>query len=231
MKWVFIFLVFVVSALAKAQESTRYETNLNILRSGEAYQESIHKNTDNQLVNLEKEIPNIVLDIRYATADNFTGQKIYTEPKAFARRPVAEALKRVQQILAEKSIGIIVYDAYRPYAATVRFYEFFKDTTFVASPYSGSRHNRGAAVDISLMDIKTGMELEMPTDYDSFSDTAAPDFYDLPENVKLNRDLLIKLMRDNGFTVYHSEWWHFDYQNWKDYELLDLSFDMLEESK
>jgi D-alanyl-D-alanine dipeptidase len=231
MKWVFIFLVFVVSDLAEAQESTRYEINLNIVRSREAYQELIQINTDNQLVNLESEIPNIVLDIRYATVDNFTGQKIYTEPKAFARRPVAVALKRVQNILAEKGIGLIVYDAYRPYAATIRFYEVFKDTTFVASPYSGSRHNRGAAVDISLMDIKTGKELEMPTDYDSFSDSAAPDFPDLPENVKLNRDLLIKVMHDNGFTVYHSEWWHFDYQNWKDCELLDLSFDMLEESK
>lgn len=221
------FLLVLIAPLLQAQEATPYEKNLNIIRQPAQYTAAVMQNPDNKLVDLELKIPEIVLDIRYATTNNFTGEQIYTEPKAFVRQPVAKALANVQKSLNEKGLGLLVYDAYRPYAATVKFYEVYRDTTFVASPYSGSRHNRGAAVDVSLIDLKTGEEIDMPTVFDSFSDTAAPNFPDISSKKKRNRNLLIETMEANGFTVYPSEWWHFDYQGWDRYDLMDLSFEQL----
>jgi len=226
-----VLLIVVVSLLAPAQEVTPFEKNLNIIRKAEAYQRLVSENPDNELVGLQAEIPDIVLDIRYATTNNFTGEQIYTQPKAFVRKPVAEALKQVQKKLNDSGLGLLVYDAYRPYAATVKFYEVYRDTTFVASPYSGSRHNRGAAVDVSLVDMKTRKELDMPTVFDSFSDTAAPDFEHISPRKKANRSILIEVMESNGFKVYQSEWWHFDYHSWRDFDLMDLSFEQLEKVK
>ena len=231
MKWFIILLFSVFPAIVIAQVATPYEKHIKVIRSVDAFQEAVNQNPEDELVDIEQYVPGIKLDIRYATANNFTGEQIYTQPKAFVRRPVAEALKNVQESLSKQNLGLLVYDAYRPYAATVKFYEVYHDTTFVASPFSGSRHNRGAAVDVSLINLTTGKELEMPTGYDSFSDTAAPAFSDLPESVKVNRALLIQVMNDNGFTVYPSEWWHFDYQHWEKFELMDLSFEQLEKSK
>src|SRR5690606_41136069 len=101
-------------------------------------------------------------------------ERVYEEAKAYARRPVAEALRRVQEKLKSRGLGLKIYDAYRPYRATVRFYEIYGDTTYVASPYRGSRHNRGCAIDLTLIDLGTGKELRMPTGYDDFSRAAWP---------------------------------------------------------
>ncbi len=231
MRVLMIFFFVVIFLWVPAQEATPFEKNLNIVRQTEVYSHSVVANPDNELVDLENEIPDIVLDIRYATPNNFTGEQIYTQPKAFVRKPVAVALKRVQKTLNERGLGLLVYDAYRPYAATVKFYQVYHDTTFVASPYSGSRHNRGAAVDVSLVDLKIGEELDMPTSFDSFSDTAAPGFQYLSAQKKYNRNLLIEVMESNGFTVYESEWWHFDFQGWHKFDLMDLSFEQLEKVK
>src|SRR3989337_98222 len=119
------------------------------------YVESIKSNPEKELVDLQKFIPGIVLDIRYATANNFTRERIYTLAKAYARKPVAESLKKIQADLKTQGLGIKIFDAYRPYKATVKFYEVYKDTTYVASPYRGSRHNRGCAIDMTLIDLKT----------------------------------------------------------------------------
>jgi D-alanyl-D-alanine dipeptidase len=228
MRTLMVLLYVMVAFGSRAQEVTSYEKNLNVVRQPELYLETVVSDPKNILVDLETEIPGIVLDIRYATSHNFTGEQIYSSPKAFVRKPVADALKKVQRSLSKKGVGLKIYDAYRPYAATVKFYEVYHDTTFVASPYSGSRHNRGAAVDVSLVDLKTGKELDMPTAFDSFSDTASPSFPDVSKTEKLNRTLLIGLMEANGFTVYPSEWWHFDYQGWNTYDVMDLSFEQLE---
>lgn len=228
MKKLLVFLFVLVSTQILGQAITPYEKGLVIVRQSAVYTTTIIHNPDNQLVDLELEIPGIILDIRYATTNNFTGEQIYTQPKAFVRKPVAKALKQVQNKLAEKGLGLLIYDAYRPYAATVKFYEVYRDTTFVASPYFGSRHNRGAAVDVSLVDLQTGLELEMPTTFDNFSDTAAPNFPNISDIAKMNRTLLIEVMQAHGFKVYHSEWWHFDYQGWDNFDLMDLSFEQLE---
>jgi D-alanyl-D-alanine dipeptidase len=108
------------------------------------------------------------------------------------------------------------------------FYDLIKDTLFVASPVMGSRHNRGCAVDLTLVNLKTGAELEMPTGYDDFSERASPAYNDLPVIAKENRRKLIEVMKKQGFEVYGSEWWHFDFNGWQAYSLMDISFEELQ---
>jgi zinc D-Ala-D-Ala dipeptidase len=194
----------------------------------EVYTKSIKANPDNELVNLETFIPGIVLDIRYATTHNFTGEKIYNLPRAYARKPVAEALKKAQSEFATHGVGIKIYDAYRPYSATVKFYEVYRDTTYVASPYKGSRHNRGCAIDMTLIDLKTGEELKMPTEYDSFKKEAWPSTPVKDPVIKKNRDLIISVMHKHGFKVNASEWWHFDFTGWQKFDVMDINFEALE---
>jgi zinc D-Ala-D-Ala dipeptidase len=193
----------------------------------EQYRELVRLNPEKELVDLEKLIPGVVLDIRYATENNFTKQRIYNLPKAYARKPVAKALARVQEDLRGSGLGLKIFDAYRPYKATVKFYEVYKDTTYVASPYRGSRHNRGCAIDLTLIDLKSGKELAMPTEYDSFRKEAWPSTPVNDPVIRKNRATLIAAMQKHGFRVNSSEWWHFDFTGWKKYEILDIDFEDL----
>jgi len=192
------------------------------------YQESLKANPEKELVDLEKIIPDMVMDIRYATTNNFMKEKIYTLSKAYARKPVAEALKKAQAEFKKMGLGIIMYDAYRPYKATVKFYELYHDTTYVASPYRGSRHNRGCALDMSIVDLKTKKEVKMPTEFDSFKKEAWPSTPIADPEARKNRELVIKVMKNNGFKVNSSEWWHFDFIGWQKYEVMDIDFEELE---
>jgi D-alanyl-D-alanine dipeptidase len=115
-------------------------------------------------------------------------------------------LKKVQAELKQRGLGIKIFDAYRPYKATVKFYEVYRDTTYVASPYRGSRHNRGCALDLTLVDLKTGKELKMPTEYDSFKKEAWPSTYIKDEEARKNRQLLIDVMQKHGFKVNSSRY-------------------------
>ena len=169
--------------------------HLDIIQTQEEYKELVRIHPEMRMTDLEKAIKGIRLDIRYATRNNFTGEVIYTAPKAYAKMPVAQALKRVQDSLSLYHLGLKVFDAYRPYAATLRFYEVYPDTTFVANPRSGSRHNRGCAVDLTLVEFATGKELPMPTGYDDFSPKASPDYTDLPDTVIANRKFLFGIDR------------------------------------
>jgi D-alanyl-D-alanine dipeptidase len=195
----------------------------------EGYLESVKADPKKELIDLEKFIPGIVLDIRYATTNNFTGEKIYNLAKAYARKPVAEAVKRAQAELAKQGLGIKIFDAYRPYSATVKFYEVYRDTTYVASPYKGSRHNRGCAIDMTIINLKTGEELQMPTGYDSFKKEAWPSTPVTDPVIRKNRQLIIDTMQKEGFKVNSSEWWHFDFIGWKNYEVMDIDFEKLED--
>jgi len=194
----------------------------------EEYRISIASDPKKELVNLEEFVPGILLDIRYATTNNFTGMKIYDLVRAYARRPVAEALKAAQSEFNRRGVAIKIHDAYRPYSATVKFYELYRDTTYVASPYRGSRHNRGCAVDMTIVDLKTGKELKMPTEYDSFRKEAWPTTPVADPVVRKNRELIISVMEKHGFKVNASEWWHFDFVGWKNYEVMDIDFEELE---
>ena len=219
------FILFGCTNESKTEKLNPY--NLDITQSKDAYDREVRQNPDWKLEELSK-IRGIYLDIRYATTNNFTGKVIYLSPRAFARMPVFDALQKVQDSLSHFMIGLKIYDAYRPYAASLKFFEVYPDTNFVANPRNGSRHNRGCAVDLTLVELSTGKELPMPTEYDNFTEKAHPDYKDLPDTVLTNRKLLFGIMEHFGFSYYPTEWWHFDYKGWEKYKLLDLTFEELE---
>ncbi|WP_223279449.1 M15 family metallopeptidase [Phaeocystidibacter marisrubri] len=224
------YLLFCAVWMGSCTNHHEYKYGITPIYEPSSYIESVEENRDNQLVELDSILSNVVLDIRYATANNFTESIIYTEgPGAFVRLPVAHQLVEIEDSLEKHGLGIVVFDAYRPYSATVKFYEVYGDTNYVASPYSGSRHNRGCAVDLSLYKLADGRYLNMPTDYDDFSIAAHPSTPLEDSLVSANRDLLIQVMEHYGFTVYPSEWWHFDYTGWEEYKIMDLSFPSIRE--
>lgn len=216
-----------IRELPKASTGATGKYGLTPIASPEAYRALVAKDPRQELVDLEKHIPGIVLDVRYATSDNLMKRPVYATAAAFMRRPAADALKSIQQELNKKGYGLKIYDGYRPYDVTVIFYEQFHDTTFVASPYTGSRHNRGCAVDLTLIDLKTGKELAMPTAYDSFTPRAHSAFASLPAPIRKNRVLLQEVMLKHGFVIYPDEWWHFDFGGWQQYPILNIPFEML----
>jgi len=210
-----------------AQKNAQNPYGLNVVNDYKIYKAAVAKNPNLELIEIKKAIPSVVLDIRYATRNNFMGQIMYKQARAFARRPVVEKLKLIQAELKKKGYGLKIFDAYRPYAVTVSFYEKASDKNFVANPAKGSKHNRGCAVDLSIIDLKTGKDVPMPTPYDSFEAAAASKFTDLPPNIIKNRDFLISTMEAHGFKVIYNEWWHFDFLGWQDYDLMDIPFEKL----
>jgi D-alanyl-D-alanine dipeptidase len=221
-----IFLITCILAFVW-ETNAQYKYGLKPMTYRE-YLESVKSDPRKELIDLEKFVPGLVMDIRYATKNNFTGDQIYTLAKAYARRPVAESLKKIQAELKTQGLGIKIFDAYRPYKATVKFYEVYRDTTYVASPYRGSRHNRGCALDLTVINLKTGEELQMPTGYDSFKKEAWPSTPVADPIIRGNRKLLIDVMEKYGFKVNGSEWWHYDFKGWKNYEVMDIDFEELE---
>jgi D-alanyl-D-alanine dipeptidase len=171
----------------------------------------------------------IHLDIRYAGTRNFLGTPVYTEARAFLQRPAAEAVVRAHRALAARGYGLLIHDAYRPWYVT----KIFWDATpadkheFVADPSQGSRHNRGAAVDLSMYDLRTGKPVTMPSTYDEFSPRAYPTYEGGTAEERQRRDLLRSAMEREGFSVAGNEWWHFDYRDWKAYGIQNARFEDL----
>jgi D-alanyl-D-alanine dipeptidase len=173
--------------------------------------------------------PTIQLDIRYATSNNFTGSVFYRQPRAFMQRPAAEAVARVHQSLAARGLGLLIHDAYRPWHVTKMFWDAtpneLKD--FVANPANGSRHNRGCAVDLTLYDRASGEAIPMVAGYDEFSPRSFPLYPGGTARQRWYRELLRRTMEAAGFRVYEYEWWHFDYQDWKQYRIGNLTFEQV----
>lgn len=176
-----------------------------------------------ELISLD---PTIKLDIRYATNQNFVGRPVYPEARAFLQRPAAKALLKVHQKLKEKGLGLVIFDAYRPWSITKLFWEVTtpEQRKFVADPAKGSKHNRGCAVDLSIYDLRTGRNLPMPSEYDEFTERASPNYSGGSDEERSNRNLLMQLMESSGFTVNPNEWWHYDYKDWEKYAIYDISF-------
>jgi D-alanyl-D-alanine dipeptidase len=183
----------------------------------------------NDLVEIVTLDPTIRLDIRYATTNNFMRQRMYEEARAFLQRPAAAALVRAHQSLKPKGYGIVVFDAYRPWSVTKAFWDAATEEQrrieFVADPQKGSRHNRACAVDVSLYELSTGRQVEMPSGYDEFTERAFPNYSGGSAEARARRDLLQKAMEAQGFSVYPAEWWHFDYKDWREYPILNLTFE------
>jgi D-alanyl-D-alanine dipeptidase len=171
----------------------------------------------------------IRLDIRYATANNFMGRPMYAQARAFLQRPAAEALLRVHHALRAKGYGVLVFDGYRPWAVTKKFWDETppEKHSFVADPKKGSKHNRGCAVDLSLYDLQTGAEVVMPSPYDDFTAKASSSYAGGTDGQRKMRALLRTAMEAEGFRVEPGEWWHFDHRTWRNYPILDIPFEKL----
>lgn len=227
MRNLFLLWLLAISLNSYAQSDAKNPYGLTVISDFVVYKANYKAHPEQQLVDIKKAIPSIVLDIRYATKNNFMQQVMYKQAKAFARKPVVAQLKKIQAILNKQGYGLKIFDAYRPYTITVAFYQNASDKNFVANPAKGSKHNRGCAIDLTIIDLKTGKELPMPTPYDSFAPEAAANYENLPPQIIKNRDFLIATMQANGFKVIYNEWWHFDFIGWQDYELMDIPFEKL----
>jgi D-alanyl-D-alanine dipeptidase len=175
---------------------------------------------DTVLVPLRSVIPDLLTDVRYATTNNFTGRVLYASDTLLARRLVAERLAIAQRILRGQGLQLKVFDAYRPLSVQRLMWSIVPDERYVADPAKGSRHNRGCAVDLTICD-SAGVELDMGTGYDEFTEKAAATYTDLPANVAANRALLLRVMNEAGFDVLPSEWWHFDVRGWERFAILN----------
>ena len=176
------------------------------------------------LVDIQKLNPKILIEMRYKTKNNFVGEPLYPpEARCFLRKEPAEALLKVQEALEKKGLGLKIYDGYRPLSVQKKMWAKYPVEGYVANPAKGSNHNRGMAVDLTLVDAG-GRELAMPSAYDEFSERAHHDYKGGTEQERKNRVLLQEAMEAGGFHHISTEWWHFDFKNAKDYPVLDSPF-------
>jgi D-alanyl-D-alanine dipeptidase len=184
------------------------------------------------LVELTSLDPTIKLEIRYATSHNLFGTPFYSQARAFLQRPAAQALVRANASLKPLGYGLLVHDGYRPWYVTKMFWDASPEEkhVFVANPAEGSRHNRGAAVDLTLYDLKTGAPIEMVSTYDETSPRAFPNYPGGTSRQRWHRALLRRAMEAQGFSVYETEWWHFDFHDWQRYPIGNTVFEKIPRS-
>jgi D-alanyl-D-alanine dipeptidase len=210
------FLFFIFISLTSGITSTTWgETKAEISppSSGKAV----------DFVDIKEVNPRIVVDMKYATEDNFTKKKLYDSNTCFLRKSTAVKLDAVQRELEEMNLGLKVWDCYRPLAVQRIFWAILPDERYVANPETGSRHNRASAVDLTLVDFQ-GKELQMPTGFDDFSPKAGHHYQDLPDQAIRNREFLKGLMEKAGFIPLPEEWWHYDDEKWIQFDLMDIPF-------
>jgi zinc D-Ala-D-Ala dipeptidase len=178
--------------------------------------------SDYALIDIETIAPDIRLDMRYASSNNFLKSPVYPVARCLLRAPVAQALKAVQEDLRTQGLGLKLYDCYRPLSVQRAMWKILPDSRYVANPATGSRHNRGAAVDLTLVDAQ-GKELEMPTEFDDFSELAGRDSLAMSAAARRNVDILTTAMERQGYTSIVTEWWHYDGPNWRRFGILNKS--------
>ena len=222
-------LVFFIVQKVYGQQKVLSKYGVEIINNTKAFTKTIQQDSLKEMAELKKLVPFIVYDLKYAGENNFMKRRMYPKKtkETYLRIPAARALANVQQELKEKGYGLKIFDAYRPYTITVKFWELVKDERYVANPAKGSAHNRGLAVDLTIIDLKTGKELNMGTGFDNFTDTARHGFMQLPLEVLNNRKLLQTAMEKAGFKILETEWWHYHWPNDRNYEVLDLEFNAL----
>lgn len=180
------------------------------------------------LVNVARISPTIIFDVKYATTNNVMGKVLYPTAGCYLLKNTAEKLGAVQKELSYHGLTLKVLDGYRPLAVQRIMWQQFPDERYVANPAKGSHHNRGAAVDVTLVDSTTGKELLMPSSYDDFSERAHRDYPMTNPEALDNSKLLESIMRKHGFVGLLTEWWHYDDVNASTYPLLDVPFELLD---
>ena len=179
---------------------------------------------DDELVRVRELMPGIVLDLRYATTNNFLGEKLYSADECLVAHGAVRRLMVVQDSLRVRGLGLKIFDGYRPRAVQYLMYAILPNPVYVADPNSGSVHNRGGAVDVSLVRLSDGQELLMPTPFDFFGPEAGHSWtLGLSQEQIDNRALLRDMMtRVGGFSLYDAEWWHYTWPPSGAYPLLDF---------
>jgi D-alanyl-D-alanine dipeptidase len=221
---IFIFHI-TLSKYAWGQTKIANKYGLVVIKDIKVLQNQIALDSNKKMENLRTLIPGIQLDLKYATVHNFMHEKLYPSTDiTFLRKPAADSLKKVIEYLKNRNLAIKIFDAYRPYSVTEKMWEQVKDSRYAADPSKGSGHNRGAALDLTLIDLATKKELDMGTGFDNFTDSAHIDFTNLPTEVLNNRNILRSTMEKFGFIQLSTEWWHYYLPNSSSYELLDISF-------
>lgn len=173
-----------------------------------------------ELVDIQSVIPNVVVDLKYATPHNFTGQVVYNFSRCLLLKNVAEHLRAVAAELSPIGLRLKVWDGFRPIAAQWKFWEIMPDERYVSDPRKGGRHTRGTAIDLTLV-TQDGCELEMPSAFDDFSEKAHRDYAGASPAAIQHRELLRTIMEKHGFVGIESEWWHFDFLGWEKYPVLE----------
>ena len=218
----------------KAEAERQADTvKLPVQSSLSEYQKDVARDSSYLLVPLLSRTPGLQADLRYATVQNFVGRKMYPAGtnETYLRKPAADALRRVQAELGRKGLGLKIFDAYRPYEVTCHFWELIRDERYVANPAKGSGHNRGLAIDLTIIKLDNGQELDMGTGFDHFSDSAHHSFTAFTEEILQNRKLLKSLMEKQGFKSLETEWWHYSWPDDKKYPVMNLSFRQLSKSR
>lgn len=200
-------------------------SSLQVISEIKRHKGKVKLDSTQAMVPLDLYLTPLITDFRYATLDNFTHEILYRNPLAFLRLNVAKALGNVQKELISSGLSLKIWDAYRPYSVTKKMWQIVPDERYAANPAKGSGHNRGAAIDLTIVDLKTGKELRMPTGYDDFRENAHHSFQNLDKEQIDNRNLLRAVMEKHGFTALETEWWHYSWPNAsKLFDVLDLSF-------
>ena len=220
-----LFLLLLTSNLTRIEAQKADSATLRVLRI-EAYLKDVASHPSKRLVNVNAIIPRLSADLKYATRNNFTGKRMYPASltTCYLREEAAMALKAVSDSLSKIGFQLKIFDAYRPYAVTVRFWNLIKDERYVANPSKGSGHNRGIAVDLTLVEKNTGKEIDMGTEFDNFSIAAHHSYQDLKPVVLENRKILQRVMEHFGFRSLETEWWHYSLPNPQAYDVLNISF-------
>ncbi len=230
--YLFISTLFFSTKFAAAQSTINVPKNqygIPVIAREDNYLKIIAQDEQQKMLQLDKMIPGIILDLRYATKNNFMHRRMYpaNTDYTFLRKPAADSLYKVQQELNALGLGLKIFDAYRPYSVTEKFWELIHDERYVANPSKASNHNRGIAVDLTIVNLKTHVELNMGTGFDNFTDSAHQSFIGFSKDILQNREYLKSLMEKYGFTQLETEWWHFTLKTKTTFDAMDLSFGSL----
>ena len=208
-----------------AQDTAKNQYGLIVIHTIADYKKETATNPEMKMVRLKTLIGGLINELHYATKDNFLHYPLYTKSAdAYLRMPAAKALLAVQKELQLKGLGLKIFDAYRPYGVTEEIWAAVKDERYAANPATGSGHNRGIAVDLTIVDLKTKKELNMGTGFDNFTDSAHHAFTQFPEEILRNRALLKTTMEQHGFVAFDTEWWHYSLPEPKKYSFAQPGF-------
>ena len=201
---------------------------LKVSRKNKTYWQEVQADSLQRMIEIKSLLKGVEYDLRYATENNFTKKQLYKSGKqTFLRLQAVRGLQKVQEELNQKGFGLRIFDAYRPYSVTEKMWDLIQDERYVANPAKGSGHNRGIAVDLTIIELKNHRDLDMGTGFDNFTDSAHHDFKNLPTEILQHRILLKTTMEKYGFRALDTEWWHYSWPNDRGYQVLDIGFEAL----